>query len=355
MKRISEIQKPDETAMEKAGQRLDSLVKPIGSLGDLETMAIRLSGITGSLYNDLKKKAVVVFAADNGVWEEGITPVPQAVTAMQATNMAKGVAGISVLTRYAGADLKIIDIGVKDALEYTVIENRRIKSGTGNIAKGPAMTRQEAEKAVLTGLEAAKSCKEAGYAVLGVGEMGICNTSTSSAVLCALTGLSVEAVTGRGAGIDDAQFDKKIGVIKNALALNHPDKGDVLEVLQKVGGLDIAGMAGFFLGAAHYRIPVVIDGFISAVAALAAYRLNPAVREYMFTSHKSYEIGYNAAIAEIGLKPVFDLSMRLGEGTGCPFTFFCLEASQCIIREMATFEEGNIDDSGFVDIREEEK
>lgn len=354
MRRIQEIKQPDRDMMQKAKARLDSLVKPIGSLGLLEETAIKISGITGRLYNDLSKKAVVVFAADNGVWEEGITPVPQAVTAMQLVNMGKGVAGISVLSRYSGADLKLVDIGVKGQLDYGTIENRKIRNGTGNIAKGPALTRQEAEQAITTGLDIAEKCAEQGYTLLGAGEMGICNTTSSSAVLCALTGMQPEKATGRGAGITDAQLEKKIAVVKCALDVNQPDADDIVDVLSKVGGLDIAALTGFYLGAAYARIPVAVDGFIAAVAALAAVRLNPRTKEYMFASHRSSEAGYDAAICAAGLKPVFDLGMRLGEGTGCPFLFFCMEASQQIIQNMATFAEGNIDDDALVDIRQEE-
>jgi nicotinate-nucleotide--dimethylbenzimidazole phosphoribosyltransferase len=353
MQRITQISPLNTDMMIKAKNRLDNLVKPIGSLGLLEDFAIRLSGITGKLYSDLRKKAIVVFGADNGVWEEEITPVPQEVTAMQLMNMVKGVAGISVLSRFAGADLKLIDIGVRGPMEYKGIENRRIKNGTDNIAKGPAMSREECIRAIETGLGAAKKCREEGYVMLGAGEMGICNTASSSAVLCALTDISAKEATGRGAGISDEQLEKKIGVVLRALAVNRPDGQDVLDVLSKVGGLDIAGMTGFFLGAAHERIPVVVDGFIAAVAALTAVRINPAVRDYMFASHRSTEPGYEAAIRAAGLEPVFDLEMRLGEGTGCPFMFYCLEASQRIIAEMATFAEGHIDDTGLIDIRKE--
>ena len=354
MRRINEINPPDQDAMQKAKKRLDSLVKPIGSLGMLEEFAIKASGVTGRLYNDFSKKAVVVFAADNGVWEEGITPVPQAVTAMQLVNMSKGVAGISVLTRFAGADMKLVDIGVNGKLDYGVIENQKIKNGTGNIARGPAMSKQEAMRAITVGLDAAKKCAEQGYTLLGAGEMGICNTTSSSAVLCALTGLPPEQATGRGAGITDEQLAKKIAVVKRALAINQPNDEDIVDVLSKVGGLDIAALTGFYLGAAYERIPVVVDGFIAAAAALAAVRFNPLAKAYMFASHRSFETGYDAAIRAAGLKPVFDLGMRLGEGTGCPFLFYCLEASQQIIKNMATFAEGYIDDNVLVDIRQEE-
>ncbi|MFZ5352726.1 MAG: nicotinate-nucleotide--dimethylbenzimidazole phosphoribosyltransferase [Bacillota bacterium] len=346
------IQPVDKEAMEKAQQRLDNLVKPIGSLGKLEEIAVKLSGITGELYNCLEKKCTVVMAADNGIHEEGVSACPQAITAIQTINFLKGITGINVLSKHANADIRIVDIGVNSDLDYPGLISRKIRKGTFNMAKGSAMSREEAVKGLETGIEVVEQLVKEGYKLLGTGEMGICNTSTSSAIVMSFTGCSAEEAVGKGAGLTDEDYKNKKRVISKAVDINKPDKNDAIDVLSKVGGFDIAGLAGCFLGAAFHRIPIVIDGFISTAAALIAYKLNPLVRDYMFASHCSEEPGYMAAIKELGLEPALNLNMRLGEGTGCPLMFNIIEASQTVIKNMATFEEASIKDDFLVDIRE---
>jgi nicotinate-nucleotide--dimethylbenzimidazole phosphoribosyltransferase len=352
MNYLKAIDVPNKQMMIDTKLYLDSLVKPIGSLGRLEDFAIKLSGITGQMHNDLAKKAIVVFGADNGVWDEGITNVPQAVTPTQMINMIKGVAGVSVLAKQNNIDVKVIDIGVKDTFDFNGIIDANLMRGTNNIAIEPAMSMDICEKALNYGFSMAKQLKDDGYKLIGVGEMGICNTTTSAAVLCALTGNCAEDIAGLGAGIDPLQFAKKVRTIDKALLVNKPDSSDAIDVLSKVGGLDIAGMAGLFLGGAYYKIPTVIDGFISMVAAIVACKINANVKDYIFASHKSAEKGYVTAMNTLGLDPMFDLEMRLGEGSGCPFAFYVLESSQRILKDMVTFSQGNVDDDDYVDIRE---
>ncbi|MDF2890051.1 MAG: cobT [Clostridia bacterium] len=350
-KTISGIKAADELAKSEAVRHMDSLIKPIGSLGTLEKIAVQLSGITGQRSNTFEKKCTIVMAADNGVHEEGVSSCPQEITAVQTINMTKGLTGICVLSQHAGAEVVIVDIGVKGDLNAGGIINKKISHGTRNMAKGPAMTREQAVKAFETGIEIVGELVSKGYKLFGTGEMGICNTSTSSAVLMALTDISVEQAVGKGAGLTDADYENKKRVIERALETNKPDSNDVLDVISKVGGYDIAGMAGCFLAAAYYRVPIVIDGFISTVAAFAAYKLNPLVKDYMFASHSSEEIGYKHAIQILGLEPMLNLHMRLGEGTGCPLAFNIIEASQAVVKNMATFEQGAINDDFLVDIR----
>jgi nicotinate-nucleotide--dimethylbenzimidazole phosphoribosyltransferase len=330
---------------------LDSLIKPIGSLGTLEKIAVQLAGITGQSSNIFEKKCTIVMAADNGVHEEGVSACPQEITAAQTINMTKGLTGICVLSKHAGSEVIIVDIGVKGDLNAAGIINKKISHGTNNMAKGPAMTREQAVAAVEVGIDLVGDLVSKGYKLFGTGEMGICNTSTSSAVLMGLSDISVESSVGRGAGLTDADYENKKRVIERALEVNKPDKNDVLDVISKVGGYDIAGMTGCFLAAAYYKVPIVIDGFISTVAAFAAYKLNPLVKDYLFTSHSSEETGYKHAINILGLEPMLNLHMRLGEGTGCPLAFNIIEASQAIMRNMATFEQAALRDDYLVDIR----
>ena len=352
MKRIIHIKHPSDAAKAKAKDRVDSLVKPIGSLGLLEEYAVKLAGIYGKWDMPATKKAVAVFAADNGVWEEGITPVPQMVTAMQAVNMTKGITGINAIAASAGADVFVYDMGIKGFDGAKGIEDKRVGDGTQSIAKGPAMDISQAMQAIAHGIDAAEALWEKGYRVVGCGEMGICNTTTSSALVSVLTDTAPDKVVGYGAGISDEQLEMKIGVVERAIEANQPDKDNVVETLAKLGGFDIAAMTGFFMGAAYKQMAVVIDGFISAVAALVASRLNPLVTEYMFASHKSTEPGYVTAMEELGLEAPLRLEMRLGEGSGCPLMFILIDASLAMIKNMGTFAEANIDDKKLVDIRE---
>ena len=346
------IEPLNDAAMAKARQRQAELAKPPGSLGRLEELSVQLAGITGAVHNKMEKKHLLVFAADNGVVEENVASAPQSVTLMQTINLTRHKTGASTLCRHFGCDITVCDVGVNAEIREEKVLNRKIAFGTGNIVKGPAMTWEQAERAIETGIALAM---ETEADVLGVGEMGIGNTTTSSAVLSVLLGADVEAVTGRGGGITDDSFRKKKDVIRTAIAVNDPDKNDVIDVLSKVGGFDIAAMCGAFLGAAASRRAVVIDGFISAVAALCAYRLCPEVRGYLVPSHASFEIGYRLAMEAMELQPLFQLGMRLGEGSGCPIAFEILGAACAIINDMATFDQAGIDDGYLDEIREGDK
>lgn len=309
-----------QEAMAAARQRQAALAKPPESLGRLEELSVQLAGITGKVHNSMDKTHLLVFAADNGVVEEGVSSAPQSVTLMQTINLTRAKTGASVLAKHFGSGITVCDVGVNAVIQEPKVLNKKIAFGTQNIAKGPAMTREQAIQAILTGAELAMQTEAD---AMGVGEMGIGNTTTSSAVLSVLLGVSVETVTGRGGGITDDSFRKKKQVIADAIALNKPNPSDPVDVLQKVGGFDLAAMCGAFLGGAASHRPMVIDGFISAVAALCAVRLCPAAGDYLVPSHASYEIGYKLAMEAMGLEPIFLLGMRLGEGSGCPWPSRC--------------------------------
>ena len=349
---ISSIEPLNQEAMEQARRRQMSLAKPPESLGRLEDLSIQLSVITGAVHNSMDHTHLLVFAADNGVVEEGVSSAPQSVTLMQTINLTRAKTGASVLAKHFGSGITVCDVGVNAVITDPKVLNRKIAMGTQNIFKGPAMTREQAEKAILIGAGLAMETKAD---ALGVGEMGIGNTTTSSAVLSVLLDADVEAVTGRGGGITDDSFRKKKSVIKTAIEINQPDKNDVIDVLSKVGGFDIAAMCGGFLGAAASKRPVVIDGFISAVAALCAYKLCPNAVHYFIPSHASYEIGYRLAMEAMKLEPLFLLGMRLGEGSGCPLAFQILDAACAIINDMATFDQAGIADGYLDEIREGDK
>jgi len=336
----------------EAKKRIDNLIKPIGSLGKLEDIAIQLAGITGRIKNRIKKKCTIVMSADNGVVDEGVSAAPQIVTLIQTENFFKGICGINALSRNAGADIRVVDIGINGDLDCPGLINKKIRKGTSNMAKEPAMTREEAVQAIETGIEIVRDLVEEGYNLLGTGEMGIGNTSTSSAILMVFSGCTADVAVGKGAGLTEADFMKKKQVIETAIEINCPDKNDPLDVLAKVGGFDIAGLTGCFLGAAYYRVPIVIDGFISAAAALTAYRINALVKDFIIPSHFSAEPGFNYLMEQIGLEPLLVLEMRLGEGTGCPLAFQIIEGATAVMNEMATFTEGQIDSETLVDIRE---
>lgn len=324
------------------------LAKPPGSLGRLEEISIQLAGITGRVHNALNKKQLLVFAADNGVVAEGVSSAPQSVTKQQTINLMRGKTGAAVLAKHFGCGLTVCDVGVNADIYESTVLNRKIAYGTQNICTGPAMTREQTLQAILTGAEIARTVDAD---VIGVGEMGIGNTTTSSAVLAVLLGADVEAVTGRGGGITEESFRKKKAVIRTAIEVNRPDRDDVVGVLSKVGGFDLAAMCGAFLGAAAARRPAVIDGLISAAAALCAVRLCPNVRGYLVPSHASFEIGYRLAMEAMDLRPLFDLGMRLGEGSGCPLAFQLLDAACAVINDMATFDEAGINDDYLDEIR----
>lgn len=349
---LEKISPPDEAAMEEARIRQMSLAKPPESLGRLEELSIQLAGITGKVHNSMEKPHLLVFAADNGVVEEGVSSAPQSVTLMQTINLTRAKTGASTLCREFGVGITVTDVGVNAEIRDPLVVNRKIAFGTNNMVKGPAMTREQAVTAILTGAGIAIHTEADG---LGIGEMGIGNTTTSAAVLSVLLSADVEAVTSRGGGITDEAFRVKKDVIRKAIALNQPDRNDVVDVLSKVGGFDLAAMCGGFLGAAAARRPVVIDGFISAVAALCAVKLNPLVKHYLIPSHASFEIGYKLAMDAMELQPIFLLGMRLGEGSGCPLAFQVLKAACAIINKMATFEQAGIDDGYLEEIREGDK
>lgn len=341
---ISNIEDVNKEILREADERMTSLAKPLKSLGKLEDMAIKLAGITGKVKNKIDKRTIIIMSSDNGVVEEGVASAPQSVTLAQTINFTKGLTGVAVLAKANNTDLMVVDVGVNCDFDCPGVINRKIRKSTYNIAKGPAMSYEECIKAVLIGIDCVKEAKNKGYDIVGVGEMGIGNTSTSSAVLCAITDCKVDDVVGRGAGITDEAYIKKISVVKKALEINEPDKNNPLDAIAKVGGFDIAAMTGVFLGAAYYKMPVVIDGFISVVAALCAYRLNNKCRDYMFTSHASKEIGFKTAMSEIGLSSILDLNMGLGEGSGCPLAFSILDSACAVMNNMATFEEAEIND-----------
>jgi len=349
---ISQIKNPDINAMAKARERLDSLVKPPGSLGRLEDIAATLAGISGGVVYDAGKRCVIIMSSDNGVVEEGVASAPQSVTYMQTINFTRGITGVAAIAKQFNTDLIIVDVGINADISNPLIKNKKIRKSTWNIAKREAMTYDEAVKAILIGIETAAEAVEDGYTLLGAGEMGIGNTTTSSAVLCALTGIPAEQLTGKGAGLKDEAYLHKIEVIKSAVINNKPDLSDPIDILAKVGGFDIAAMAGVFIGGAYMKVPVVIDGFISIVAALTASRINPAVKEYMIASHTSYEQGFIHAARALGVEPCLNMNMRLGEGSGCPIMFAVIDAACAVIRDMGTFEQANIDDEYLNVIKE---
>ncbi len=352
----------NQKVLNESHQRQEMLAKPTGSLGTLEDISIQLAGITGEVKNDTSRQAIVIMSADNGVVEEGVASAPQSVTLSQTINFTRHFTGVSALAQYFDIDLLVCDLGVKmeipdvfytDKMEFVSgtekthgkfagkIVNRSLGRGTENLAKGPAMSMEQCEKAFLTGIEAVKAIKDSGYQIFGVGEMGIGNTTTSACVLSALTGASAETVVGRGGGLNDEGLMKKIHIVEEAVS--KLKDASVFEILAAVGGFDICAMTGAFVGASYYRLPVVIDGYISAVAALAAVRLAPNTVNFMFGSHQSTEPGYLIAMNELGIKPLFNLGMRLGEGSGCPISFKIIEAAAAAMNGMATFAEGSID------------
>src|SRR5512139_2495974 len=336
---------------DEAQIRLDCLTKPVGSLGRLEEFARRLVAITGNSMPSLDRKVIFTFAGDNGVAEEGVSAYPKEVTRQMVFNFMNGGAGINVLARHAGAEVVVVDIGVdfdfKPMLAgaHTLpLQIEKVVSGTRNMRKGPAMSRQEAERSIETGIRLAEEYAERGYKIMGTGEMGIANTTPSSAIAAVLTGRSVTDLTGRGTGINDEALNNKIRVIEDSISVNKPDPNDPVDVLSKVGGAEIGGIAGLIIGAAAMKIPVVIDGFISTAGALIAHSLEPRTKDYMFAAHTSVEKGHKAMLERIGLKPILDLDMRLGEGTGATLAMLLIEAGLKIYKEMATFGEAGVSD-----------
>ena len=331
--------------MDAASARQARLTKPPGSLGRLERLSIQLAGITGQSLPSVALKAVIIAAADHGVAADGVSAYPPAVTAQMALNFARGGAAINVLARQAGARVVVVDVGIAADLHAAPgLIHRKLAPGTQNMAHGPAMSRAQASAAIEVGLDVFQAERAAGLDLVATGDMGIGNTTSSAAIVAVLTGLPVAEVTGRGTGVDDAGLARKLAAIEQALARNQPDPADALGVLAGVGGFELAALAGVILGAAAARVPVVIDGFISGAAALIAAGLAPQARPYMIAAHQSVEIGHRAALAQLGLQPLFDLELRLGEGTGAVLAFHLIDAAARLLAEMATFDEAGVSD-----------
>jgi nicotinate-nucleotide--dimethylbenzimidazole phosphoribosyltransferase len=340
---IRNIKPLDLRAMSLARARQDNLTKPAGSLGRLEELSIQLAGIQGRPQPQIKDKAVIVMVADHGVVAEGTSAYPQEVTAQMVLNFVRGGAAINVISRQIGARVVVVDIGIAvDTASFEGILHRKVASGTQNMCRGSAMTLEQAERAIETGIEIVDDQINKGLDIVGTGDMGIGNTTASSAICAVLTGRTAAEVTGRGTGINDAQMQHKVEVINRALAVNKPEAAKPLEVLAKVGGLEIGGLAGVVLGAASRRVPVMIDGFISGAAALIAAGLCPRCKEYMIAGHVSVEPGHKYMLEHLGIKPLLNLDMRLGEGTGAALGISLAETSCRILSEMATFAEAGV-------------
>jgi nicotinate-nucleotide--dimethylbenzimidazole phosphoribosyltransferase len=340
---IARITPPDARIAEATQRVLDGKTKPRGSLGRLEALACQIIAIRGSAAP--LDKAIVVMGADHGVAAEGVSAFPPAVTRQMLLNFARGGAAINVLARQAGARVVVVDLGVAEALpDEPAIRARRIGAGTRSFVDGPAMTRAEAIAGLEAGIAVAGELAAEGVTLLGTGEMGIGNTTASSALTAVLAGAPVEAVTGRGTGIDDAGLVHKLAVIQRAIDANRPDPADPLDVLAKLGGFEIAGLAGLMLGGAAAGVPIVVDGFICGAAALVAVRLAPAAAGYLIAAHRSVELGHRHLLAALGLVPLFDLDLRLGEGTGAALAMPLIDAALAIVRDMATFASAGVSD-----------
>ena len=345
---ISNIDKIDYSLADKTQKRLDNLTKPQGSLGRLEELAKQVVEITQKDNPGLKNKVIFTFAADHGVTEEGISAYPKEVTAQMVYNFIRGGAGINVLAAHAGAKVVVADLGVAEKLSVAdgnSFVDKKIALGTKNFAKGPAMTKEEAVSSIESGIEIFLDEWNKGIDIVGIGEMGIGNTASASAISAVITGKAVKELTGRGTGIDDKTHFRKIEVVQKAIELNKPDSKDGIDILSKVGGFEIGGLAGVVLAAASERVPVVIDGFISTAAALIAYKLEPKVKDYLIASHCSVEKGHKAILDYLGLKPILDLSLRLGEGTGAALAMNIVDAAVKVLNEMATFEAAGVSES----------
>lgn len=341
---IDHIQSVDFHAGEEARRYLDTLTKPPGSLGALETLAIQLSAITGELKPSVMPPAVIVFAADHGVAAEGVSAFPQAVTAQMVANFAQGGAAINVFARQIGARIEVVDVGVTSNITAPCVINAKVRHGTANIAVTDAMHPEEALEAINVGVAAVERAKKTGSKCIMVGEMGIANTTASSAMLAVFTGESVASLVGVGTGINQQQLAHKIAVIERAIAGRNADPKVPLEVLAKLGGLEIAAMTGAYLAAAGQRLPAIVDGFIATVAALTACRMCPAVRGYLIFGHRSQEPGHDVALKALDASPLLDMNMRLGEGSGAALAYPLLQAATAMVAEMATFADAGVSD-----------
>ncbi len=339
---------------EKAREYLEQLASPPGSLGDILGLAEQLAGIKETMKPSVKKKTVVTMAGDHGVVQEKVSAFPQEVTPQMVDNFLRGGAAINVLAEVAGAEVIVVDMGVASDLTCLAKQGKiisyRLDKGTSNMACGPAMTRLQAEKSLISGIEIARKLAQEGTELLATGDMGIGNTTSSSAIAAVLTGCSAEIVTGRGTGITDTALENKIRVIEKAIKVNEPDANDPIDVLAKVGGFEIGGIAGLILGAAYYKVPVIVDGFISTAGAILAGALAPNSIDYMISSHRSVERGHLIMLEKLGLKPLLNLNLRLGEGTGAALAMTIVEAAAQIICKMLTFEAAGVSNSGEVDI-----
>ena len=351
MDKIREITKDiaglDDRLMQKAQERLDSLTKPRGSLGRLEELAKLIVGITAKESPVLTNKVIFTLAADHGIADEKVSAFPQEVTAQMVYNFLNGGAGINVLARHVGARVVVVDMGVAETVHRPQstdhsFKDKKINFGTKNMAKGPAMTKEEAIKSIETGIGLVEEEISCGLDIIGTGDMGIANTTSSSAIAACITKEPIENLTGRGTGLDDSGLKNKITVIKRILELNKPDSDDPIDVLSKIGGFEIGGLSGIILAAAAKRIPVVIDGFISGAAALLAYKIEPKVKNYMLAAHCSVERGHRVILEYLGLRPILDLDLRLGEGTGSALAISIIEAAIKILTQMATFKSAGV-------------
>lgn len=340
---ISQIIVPDEQLRAAAQAHSDQLTKPPGSLGKLELVAAQIAAITGELWPDLSQRTVVIMAGDHGVCEEGVSAFPQSVTPQMVYNFLQGGAAVNVLARAAGANVACVDIGVAADLEHEGLISRKIMYGSNNIAKGAAMSRQQAIEAIAVGIEVTEDLYAKGSRMFATGEMGIGNTTASAAIVAVMTGISARQATGRGTGISDQMLEHKAAVIERAIAVNAAQAEDPLDVLSKLGGLEIAGLVGVMLAAARLRCPVVIDGYISTAAALIAATLSPCSRQYMIASHQSQEQGHAHALNMLDLLPCIQLDLRVGEGTGAVLCFHFIDAALKLMQEMATFASAGVD------------
>ncbi|MBI4508646.1 MAG: nicotinate-nucleotide--dimethylbenzimidazole phosphoribosyltransferase [Deltaproteobacteria bacterium] len=344
---LTSIPPLDHEADRQVQVLLDKKTKPRRSLGKLEDIACQVAAIRGTVHLPVPQKAIVVMAADHGVAEEGISAYPQEVTAQMLLNFARGGAAINVLARHVGAKVVLVDMGVKgDLPKVPEVRSLRVAPGTQNLSRCQAMTREQAVASLERGIQVAGELVDEGISLIAIGDMGIGNTTSSSALVAAFMGVSSSEVTGRGTGLDDAGLFRKIAVVQRALDLHRPDPSRPLDVLACLGGLEIAGLAGVVLGAAARRVPVIMDGFIASTAALVAARLSPRAKDYLIASHRSVEVGHRLVLKSLEKRPYFDLDLRLGEGTGAALTMGLVDAAVKILSEMATFEDAGVSDTG---------
>ena len=329
----------DTRFMEQAQARQDRLIKPQGSLGKLEEISIQLAGIYGSKYFDTTKKIVLSFACDHGVYEEGVAPNNQNITLLQSMNFPKKINGVGTISKFVGSDVQLVDVGINCDEPIEGVIDCKIRKSTSNMAKGPAMTRQEAIRAIEIGIEMSEKYIQEDYKVIGIGEMGIANTTPSAAIISVIAGCDPQDVTGMGAGLKKELLAHKAQVIRTAIEINQPNPTDGIDILQKVGGFEIGSMAGVILGCSANRVPVVLDGFISYAAALIAVNINPRCKDYMIASHYSAEPGAKKALELLGLDPFLKMDMRLGEGSGAALAFNMIEAANYVYKNMLTFDE----------------